>query len=947
MKNKIRFGIASAAAAVTLLLSACGGSEPGGAAQSTANEVSARSAASAGAARAGFSSSELIDAAQGRGDLDADTALAYKVYALFRDARLPAAFQGGASEEIDSALLAELAAAFDALAPAAQQALAPFLQRPAQAGSWAARAQTAREARETQREARAASTCALAARWTTIEPALGAKVRVWYDAGITGDQSTAAAVSHAIHRDIWPALTSASGLEPLLADAASPGCDGGDARHDVYLVHGIAARGLTVPVRTGGAPAAVNAGANSGASPSANPGASFTLINADAGTDAIAAAAQLLADATQLAMQAAARQAPPSSGRRTSLAAAGALRATNVKALATTAPAPSVLQARSASLSSGTVSVTLNSAVTAGNWIAVAVSSIGTAPRNVTLTDNQGHADVNIAATASRYSGSFGTVWRYVKASASGSYTITANRGGATSGTLQVLEIGGADASVLLDIASVSASGSGTQPSTLFGSNTTRDNDLLLSVVAARSATVVITPTTPGGVVAVDQVQTSAATARVMALPTSSVGTYPLGAALSTASAWRMSSIAVRGAAPAPVVVAPVNTALPVITVTDKTTYLTLTTSQGAWSNSPTAYAYAWTRDGAPIAGATLASYDTTIADQGKSVAAVVTAGNSAGSASAVSAAVPVPVPGTPQAPAVALSAAPASITQGQPSTLSWSSTNATACSASGAWSGTKALSGTAAVTPAATAVYTLTCTGAGGSTAASATVQVTAPPAGSDPTLGAHGLVYHRSQGSVGPTLSTPAATTQSGSTMLAFAGKGSIWNLSPPTDNKGNTPYLQIGTIHEYKRWPGQGTAMYAFNSIVGGANHIVGIDDSNVWDEVTFATIEVRNGGLIQDFKWNEVLNSTTQTSLSVTTTGPATLVAVWFGDDASATPSNPVPNNGFTVIDRQVNSTEAVAMFVATKDVPAAGTYNVTWTTTPLQGAQLYLVAVQRR
>jgi hypothetical protein len=36
-----------------------------------------------------------------------------------------------------------------------------------------------------------------------------------------------------------------------------------------------------------------------------------------------------------------------------------------------------------------------------------------------------------------------------------------------------------------------------------------------------------------------------------------------------------------------------------------------------------------------------------------------------------------------------------------------------------------------------------------------------------------------------------------------------------------------------------------------------------------------------------------------------------------------------------------------MFVATKNVSAAGTYNVTWNTTPLQGAQLYLVAVQKR
>ena len=243
-----------------------------------------------------------------------------------------------------------------------------------------------------------------------------------------------------------------------------------------------------------------------------------------------------------------------------------------------------------------------------------------------------------------------------------------------------------------------------------------------------------------------------------------------------------------------------------------------------------------------------------------------------------------------------------------------------------------------------------VTASNSGGSaSAASAAVQV---PTGSgtppnNPSLGAHGLAFHRSNGSVGATLSTPAMTTQSGSTMLAFVGKGSVFFLSPPTDNKGNTPYVQVGTIHEYTRWPGEGTAMYAFNSIVGGTNHLVSVDDSNRFDEVTFATVEVRNGGLIQDFKWNEVLNVAAQTSQSVTTTGPATLVAVWFGDDASAAGSNPVPNNGFTRIEGVGNAVETVQMFVATKDVSAAGTYNVTWNTTPLQGAQLYLVAVQKQ
>ncbi len=83
-------------------------------------------------------------------------------------------------------------------------------------------------------------------------------------------------------------------------------------------------------------------------------------------------------------------------------------------------------------------------------------------------------------------------------------------------------------------------------------------------------------------------------------------------------------------------------------------------------------------------------------------------------------------------APTVSLSANPASVTLGASSTLTWSSTNATSCTASGAWSGTEATSGTAKETPSAagTATYTLGCTGQGGSGQASATVSVNAPAA-------------------------------------------------------------------------------------------------------------------------------------------------------------------------------------------------------------------------
>lgn len=82
-----------------------------------------------------------------------------------------------------------------------------------------------------------------------------------------------------------------------------------------------------------------------------------------------------------------------------------------------------------------------------------------------------------------------------------------------------------------------------------------------------------------------------------------------------------------------------------------------------------------------------------------------------------------------PTAPALTLTATRTSVTVGQTATLTWSSSAATACTASGAWSGARALSGTQGVTPASAGAftYTLSCTGAGGTTARSVAVTATA----------------------------------------------------------------------------------------------------------------------------------------------------------------------------------------------------------------------------
>jgi len=95
-----------------------------------------------------------------------------------------------------------------------------------------------------------------------------------------------------------------------------------------------------------------------------------------------------------------------------------------------------------------------------------------------------------------------------------------------------------------------------------------------------------------------------------------------------------------------------------------------------------------------------------------------------------------------PGAPTVSIVANPTSVSSGSAATLTWNSTNASSCSASGGWSGAKATSGsqnTGNLT--ATTTFALTCTGSGGSANQSATVTVTSsttpPPTSSGtPTL-------------------------------------------------------------------------------------------------------------------------------------------------------------------------------------------------------------------
>jgi alpha/beta superfamily hydrolase len=134
----------------------------------------------------------------------------------------------------------------------------------------------------------------------------------------------------------------------------------------------------------------------------------------------------------------------------------------------------------------------------------------------------------------------------------------------------------------------------------------------------------------------------------------------------------------------------------------------TACTAAGAWTGSRA------TSSSEAVAPVSTASYVMTCTGPGGSIS---------GTATVV--VTPAPVP----QPTLTLTATPASVVQGSQSVLQWSATNATDCTASGAWTGTRAIAGSLSVTPGTTSAYALSCNGPGGSISRSVSVTVVAAP--------------------------------------------------------------------------------------------------------------------------------------------------------------------------------------------------------------------------
>jgi flagellar motor protein MotB/uncharacterized cupredoxin-like copper-binding protein len=115
-------------------------------------------------------------------------------------------------------------------------------------------------------------------------------------------------------------------------------------------------------------------------------------------------------------------------------------------------------------------------------------------------------------------------------------------------------------------------------------------------------------------------------------------------------------------------------------------------------------------------------------------------------------------------------SAAPATITAGQSSTLNWVVQNATAVTITPTLGSVNATSGTSSVTPAATTTYTLTATGPGGTVNATVTVTVGAVAAG-NPQI----IRFEANPVTIAPGQQSTLSWTTTGAATVSISGLGS----------------------------------------------------------------------------------------------------------------------------------------------------------------------------
>jgi hypothetical protein len=176
---------------------------------------------------------ELIADDLAAGDIDYETSLLYRLYALFWDPRLPARYQMAPTSGEDAGLFEEIELVFPDLSANGQAAIAPFLARPDDPSSPFGPAPTMRPGRRPND----GSTTQCQTTWVTY-PSAHFDLHLCASGDETADDTLAGNVD-GVAEGLWAPMTGDMG-EPIpdcyTPEGGSEICPGGDGKIDMYLL---------------------------------------------------------------------------------------------------------------------------------------------------------------------------------------------------------------------------------------------------------------------------------------------------------------------------------------------------------------------------------------------------------------------------------------------------------------------------------------------------------------------------------------------------------------------------------------------------------------------------------------------------------------------------------------------------------------------------------------
>ena len=127
-------------------------------------------------------------------------------------------------------------------------------------------------------------------------------------------------------------------------------------------------------------------------------------------------------------------------------------------------------------------------------------------------------------------------------------------------------------------------------------------------------------------------------------------------------------------------------------------------------------------------------------------------------------------------------------------------------------------------------------------------------------PALGVHGLAINTLRTSTESHFDEEMTRSRRAARFWCASAGATLTSTRRFRRTPGGQHLRQLDTKHPYTLWQGSVYALYACPSAAGGSGHIVSA--ANVrgkQDEITLAVVEVKNGGVIKDVQWHEVLSA----------------------------------------------------------------------------------------